>query len=71
MPLLEQAGVDVRMVNLWKSLPPKVEVEVRVEGEAADGRTPSLNIHSLLTFSAAAVLGAASFGGGVGGAAVR
>ena len=57
VPLLEQAGVDVRMVNLWKSLPPKVEVEVRVEGEAADGRTPSLNIHSLLTFSAAAVLG--------------
>lgn len=56
--LLEQAGVDVRMVNLWKSLPPKVEVEVRVEGEAADNRAPSLNIHSLLKFSPAAVLGA-------------
>ncbi len=55
--LLEQAGIDVRMVNLWKSLPPKVEVEVRMEGEAAEHRSPSLNIHSLLRFSPAVVLG--------------
>lgn len=57
VPFLEQVGIDVRMVNLWKSLPPKVEVEVRVEGEATDNRTPSLNIHSLLKFSPLAVLG--------------
>lgn len=60
MPLLESVGIETRMVNLWKSAPPRVELEVSVEvqeGSSKPGAAPSVNIHSLLHFSPHLVLG--------------
>ena len=60
VPQLEEAGIEVRVVNLWKKMPPRVELQVQVElaeqGHAGDG-APSVNIHSLLHFSPQIVLG--------------
>lgn len=60
MPLLEQVGIETRMVNLWKKLPPKAEPELRLEpaegGSKADG-APGLHVRSLLQFSPRVVLG--------------
>ena len=61
MPALEEAGIETRMVNLWKSAPPRVELEVCAElqepGGSKPGAAPSVNIHSLLRFSPHVVLG--------------
>lgn len=59
-PLLEQAGIETRMVNLWQSRPPRVELEVQLqpggENQKPD-RAPALNISTLLRFSPRVVLG--------------
>ena len=61
MPLLEQAGIETRMVNLWQTRPPRVELEVQLQPAGSDSqkpdRAPSLNISSLLRFSPRVVLG--------------
>ncbi len=61
LPELEEAGIETRMVNLWKSLPPRVELEVKLDlasaGEGKPGAAPSVNIHSLLHFIPQVVLG--------------
>lgn len=58
-PAAEAAGIELRMVNLWKSLPPKVEVQVQLktEGESKPNRAPSININSLLRFMPQVALG--------------
>lgn len=58
-PLLEQAGIDVRIVNLWKTRPPQVELNVRLEtdGSSSPGQPPSINVHSLLHFIPQLALG--------------
>ncbi len=60
LPLLEQAGIETRMVNLWQSRPPRVELEVQLQ-PAGDSqkpdRAPALNISTLLRFSPRVVLG--------------
>ncbi len=61
VPLLERCGIESRMVNLWKSLPPRVELDVRAElaeGEGKPDKAPALNIHSLLRFLPHLALGA-------------
>ena len=59
-PLLEQAGIETRMVNLWQSRPPRVELEVQLqpggENQKPD-RAPALNISTLLRFNPRVVLG--------------
>ena len=59
-PLLEQAGIETRMVNLWQSRPPRVELEVQLQ-PAGDSRkpdrAPALNISTLLRFNPRVVLG--------------
>lgn len=71
VPLAEEAGIEVRMVNLWKSRPPKAQLVVQFdlppEAEAGakagpggagkpDG-SPSLNVHALLRFVPQVALG--------------
>ena len=61
LPLLEAAGIETRMVNLWKTQPPRVELEVRLDpAEAGGGKpdaAPSVNVSSLLRFYPRVVLG--------------
>ncbi len=62
VPDIEAAGIETRMVKLWNSLPPKVELEVRLDSPNEDKSTSSpkqqgINVHSLLNFSARAALG--------------
>ncbi len=61
VPDIEAAGIETRMVKLWKALPPKVELEVRMDtpedAKSAAASNQGLNIHSLLNFSARAALG--------------
>ncbi len=59
LPLLESAGIETRMVNLWKTQPPRAELQVQLEkaGDSKDDRAPSLNINSLLRFVPRVVLG--------------
>lgn len=59
LPLLEAAGIETRMVNLWKTHPPRAELQVQLEkaGDSKDDRAPSLNINSLLRFVPRVVLG--------------
>ncbi len=60
IPALEEAGIETRMVNLWKKEPPRVELQVTVDTEAGGGKpdaAPSVNIHTLLHFSPQIVLG--------------
>lgn len=60
LPLLEAAGIEVRMVNLWKSHPPKAELQVQLSAageERKPDHAPALHIHSLLRFSPRVVLG--------------
>ncbi len=61
-PQLEACGIETRMVNLWKTLPPRVELEVKLElaegGEGKPDKAPALNIHSLLRFLPHVALGA-------------
>lgn len=58
-PACERAGIMVRMVNLWKKAPPKLQV--KVTADTADGEkkahSSGLSIHSLLRFSVSATLG--------------
>lgn len=58
-PAYERAGIMVRMVNLWKKSPPKLQVKVTAdtseEGKAA--HSSGLSVHSLLRFSVSATLG--------------
>lgn len=51
-PLLDQEGIETHIVNLWKTLPPRIELEVKVEtqGNAKPDQSPALNINSLLHF---------------------
>lgn len=59
LPQLEEAGIETRMVNLWKTRPPCVELEVRVDagGCGKPDAAPSVNINSLLRFVPQVVLG--------------
>ncbi len=60
VPLLERCGIESHMVNLWKALPPRVELEVKAElaeGEGKPDKAPALNIHSLLRFLPHVALG--------------
>ncbi len=60
IPALEEAGIETRMVNLWKTMPPRVELQVMLdtkEGGSKPGAAPSVNIHSLLYFSPQIILG--------------
>ena len=59
LPLLEAAGIETRMVNLWKTQPPRAELQVQLEkaGDSKDDLAPSLNINSLLRFVPRVVLG--------------
>lgn len=60
LPVLEKVGIETRMVNLWRTMPPKAEAVVEMEpmenGSKPD-RAPSLNIHSLLRFIPRVALG--------------
>ncbi len=56
VPLLEEAGMEVRMVNLWKTRPPSVRLELTAEMEG-DFKRPALNVRSVLRFSPALMLG--------------
>ncbi len=53
-PVMESCGIELRMVNLWKTLPPRVELEVKLDvagsADSKPDKAPSLNIHSLLHF---------------------
>ncbi len=63
VPLLERCGIEARMVNLWKTLPPRVELELKAElagGEGKPDKAPALNINSLLRFLPRVALGAQS-----------
>ena len=63
MPLLEEHGIETRIVNLWKTRPPRAELEVQLDvaaggdGSSKPDRAPSVNIHSLLRFVPQVVLG--------------
>ncbi len=61
LPLLEESGIETRMVNLWKTQPPRVELEVRLDvadpGAGKPGAAPSVNVSSLLRFFPRVVLG--------------
>ncbi len=60
-PVLEACGIELRMVNLWKTLPPRVELEVKLDlgggSESTPLKAPELNIHSLLHFVPRVALG--------------
>lgn len=55
----EQAGIMVRMVNLWKQAPPALQVTVTADTEerGRTARSAGLSVHSLLRFSVSATLG--------------
>ena len=60
---LEIAGIETRVVNLWKSQPKRVELEVKLEIKEEDGSTSAkppqgLQLNSLLNFLPRAALGA-------------
>ncbi len=61
-PVLESCGIETRMVNLWKTLPPRVELEVKLDvvpggRSSKPDKAPSLNINSLLHFVPQVALG--------------
>ena len=59
MPAIEEAGIAVRMVNLWKKPPPRLQVTVSAEQDKTDqqdGKETGLSVHSLLRFSFAATI---------------
>ena len=60
MPRLEAAGIEVRMVNLWKTRPPKAELVVTMDTDDGGGKpdgAPSVNINSLVRFVPQIALG--------------
>ncbi len=54
---IESAGIMVRMVNLWKTAPPRLQVQVTADAEAPKNEEGGLSVHSLLRFSVATSLG--------------
>ena len=58
-PLYERAGIIVRMVNLWKKTPPKLQVKVTADASGSEKTVHSsgLSVRSLLKFSVSATLG--------------
>lgn len=58
-PAYERAGIMVRMVNLWKKSPPKLQVKVTADtsGGEKTAHSSGLSVHSLLRFSVSATLG--------------
>ncbi len=59
-PVLDACGIETRIVNLWKTTPPRVELEVKMdlaEGGGKPDSAPSLNIGSLLRFIPQVALG--------------
>ncbi len=59
IPLYEQAGIIVRMVNLWKKSPAKLQL--KITADTAENSTTvhssGVSVHSLLRFSISATLG--------------
>ncbi len=55
IPEIEQSGIIVRIVNLWKKPPPKLQVTVTAEQEEEGEK--KFTVNSLLSFSVAATLG--------------
>lgn len=53
---IETAGISVRMVNLWKKPPPRLQVTVTAEQNEHEGGKTGLSVHSLLHFSFAATI---------------
>lgn len=58
-PAYERAGIIVRMVNLWKKAPPKLQVKVMADAPGGEktAHSSGLSVHSLLRFSVSATLG--------------
>lgn len=58
-PVYERAGIIVRMVNLWKKAPPKLQVKVTADAPGGEktAHSSGLSVHSLLRFSVSATLG--------------
>ncbi len=66
-PVLEACGIETRMVNLWKTLPPRVELEVKMDvlpggPSGKPDKAPALNINSLLRFVPQVALGGMPLG---------
>ncbi len=61
-PVLDECGIETHIVNLWKTMPPRVELEVKLDvaggAESKPDKAPSLNIGSLLRFIPQVALGA-------------
>ncbi len=61
IPTLEAAGIETRMVNLWRTLPPRAQLEVALEPtdstHAKPDGAPALNVASLLRFIPRVALG--------------
>lgn len=57
VPQIEEMGICIRIVNLWKTAPAKLQVQVNLEQNAASSKGSSVNIHSLLHFSPFLALG--------------
>ncbi len=61
IPALEEADIETRIVNLWRTLPPRVELQVTLETEEPTNTKqaggPMLNISSLLRFIPRVALG--------------
>ena len=58
-PVYERAGIIVRMVNLWKKTPPKLQVKVTADASGSETTVHSsgLSVRRLLKFSVSATLG--------------
>lgn len=57
-PSLERAQIELRMVDLWKAQPPRIQLEITADTRETAGEGTSLHLHSLLHFSAAVAMGA-------------
>ncbi len=59
IPAYESAGIIVRMVNLWKKPPPKLQLKITADtdGKSASASAAGLSVHHLLRFSIRACLG--------------
>lgn len=56
---MENAGIIVRIVNLWKKAPPRLQIAVTADTAGSEEESPvrTFSVHSLLRFSVAATLG--------------
>lgn len=58
IPLIEESGIIVRIVNLWKKPPLKLQLTVTAEEQDEDHKEQTrFSIHSILNFSVAVCLG--------------